>query len=59
MRLIGLLRMAKWARKPPSAKMVRLGAVVLALCLVLLGIEYIFGWPDALTPNQTGRLLRK
>ena len=59
MRMLGLLRMAKWARKPPSAKRVMLGAVVLVLCLILFGIEYVFGWPDALTPNGTGRRLLK
>jgi len=59
MRLLGLLRMAKWARKPPSAKRVKLVAGVLALCLVLFAIEYIWGWPDALTPNQMRGGIRK
>lgn len=46
-----LLRMAKWARHPPSLARVKLGAVVLALCLALWGIEQLWGWPDWLTVN--------
>jgi hypothetical protein len=29
-----------------------LGAVVIAICLVLFGIERIWGWPEWLTPNR-------
>ena len=43
------LRMAKWARKPPSDQRVKLFLAVLALCLVLFGLDRIFGWPDFLT----------
>lgn len=46
-----LLRMAKWARNPPSWRSVKLGAAVLAACLLLWGIEMIWGWPDWLTVN--------
>ncbi len=46
-----LLRMARWARKPPSAARVRLVAGVIVLCLVLFAIERLFGWPDWLTPT--------
>lgn len=52
--MIHLLRMARWARHPPSWKRVKLVLIVLALCLILLGIEWLFGWPDALTPNGGG-----
>jgi hypothetical protein len=55
MNMLGLLRMARWSRKPPSAKRVKLFFVVLLLCLALFGIEYIWGWPEALTPDRMGR----
>lgn len=42
-------RMAKWARNPPSEKRVKLVLGVIALCLVLFGVERLFGWPDWLT----------
>lgn len=46
------LRMSKWARKPPSARQVKLVLGIIVLCLVLLAIERIFGWPAWLTPNR-------
>ena len=53
-----LLRMAKWARYPPSEKRVLLVLGVIAICLILVAIEYFFGWPDALTVESTGRRYR-
>ena len=47
-----LLRAARWARHPPSARRVYLVLAVVALCLVLFAIERLFGWPDWLTPNR-------
>ncbi|MGR1582225.1 hypothetical protein ACSSNL_12250 [Thalassobius sp. S69A] len=46
------LRMAKWARHPPSAKRVRLVLGVIALCLILVAIERWIGWPEALTVQK-------
>ncbi|MCK8463567.1 hypothetical protein MUY35_06855 [Aliiroseovarius sp. S1339] len=40
------MRMSKWARKPPSASRVRLVFAVIAICLVLVAIEKLFGTPD-------------
>ena len=40
------MRMSKWARKPPSAKRVKLVFAVVAICLVLVAIEKLFGTPD-------------
>ena len=40
------MRMSKWARKPPSANRVKLVFVVIAICLVLVAIEKLFGTPD-------------
>jgi len=49
------LRMSRWARNPPSAKRVKLVLLVLAICLVLFGIERVFGWPAWLTVNTSPR----
>ena len=46
MNLRPFLRMAKWARRPPSRQRVRLVFAVVALCLLLVLIERLFGWPD-------------
>ena len=46
-----LLRMARWARHPPSPARVRLVVTVMALCFALWGVELIWGWPEALTLN--------
>ena len=51
MRPVWLLRMARWARNPPSEKRVKLGLAVLAICLGLLAIERLAGWPEWLTPD--------
>lgn len=54
------LRMARWARNPPSEKRIILIAVAIAICLILFGWERIFGWPDWLTVDSTpkGRITR-
>lgn len=44
-----LLRASRWARNPPSEKRVRLVLGVIALCLLLVGIERLIGWPNWLT----------
>lgn len=49
-----LLRMYRWARNPPSEKTVKFVLAIVAFCLLLLAIELIWGWPDALTPNSGG-----
>ncbi len=46
-----LLRMAQWARNPPSMRQVMIWAVVIAVCLVLAGIEWLGLWPDWLRVN--------
>ena len=51
-----LLRMARWARNPPSEGRVKFVFAIIAICLALVAIEYFFGWPDWLTPHRlTGR----
>ena len=48
----GFLRMARWGRRPASARRVRLVAAVVVICLILFAIERMFGWPPWLTPNR-------
>lgn len=55
MRLIWFLRMARWAHRPPSAKRVKFVLGIVAVCLVLFGIERFLGWPDWLTPSVPPR----
>lgn len=54
MPLTWLLRMAKWVRRPPSPRQVALVLGVIAVCLLLAGVEYLVGWPEALTLNPGG-----
>lgn len=49
--MLHLLRMAKWARNPPSAARVKLVFAVVAICAALYVIERYIGWPEALTLN--------
>lgn len=51
---IWFLRMARWARNPPSSARVKLVLGVIALCLVLFAVEQLIGWPDALTMPDRG-----
>ncbi|MCB2093652.1 MAG: hypothetical protein H6901_01105 [Rhodobacteraceae bacterium] len=50
MRIAHLLRMARWAHRPPSTRRVILVFSVVAICLVLAGAE----WLDLL-PEGFGR----
>ncbi|MDZ4135686.1 MAG: hypothetical protein U1D06_08840 [Paracoccaceae bacterium] len=58
MNLTWLLRMSRWARHPPGWRRVRLVVGVIALCLGLVAIERFVGWPDWLTVNGGGRMIR-
>ena len=40
------LRMARWARHPPSTRRVVIFLTVLAVCLMLFAVERFIGWPD-------------
>jgi hypothetical protein len=51
-----LLRMAQWARHPPSPGRVKLVFGVVVICLVLFGIEHWIGWPEWLRVNPQPRL---
>lgn len=52
MNMVWFLRMARWARKPPSWGQVKLVLAVVALCIAIVALERIFGFPDWLTPQK-------
>ncbi len=53
------LRMAKWAKHPPSEARVKLVLAILGLCLLLFVAERFLGWPDWLTlPHTPGGRIR-
>ena len=41
-----LLRMAQWVRHPPSPRTVKIALVVIALAMVIYGIELAGLWPE-------------
>ena len=49
---VWLLRAKRWARNPPSEGRVKLVLGVVAICLVIVGGEWLFGWPEWLTTNR-------
>lgn len=55
MNMFWFLRMARWARNPPGPRQVRLVLIVIAITLVVVGIEYFFGWPDSLSVEPRSR----
>lgn len=50
-----MLRAVKWARNPPSARMVVFVILVVAVCVLLYGVEKIWGWPEWLTVERVNR----
>ena len=50
--LIWLIRASRWARNPPSARRVRLILAIIAICLVIVGIEWMGWWPDWATMDR-------
>ena len=44
-----LIRMRRWATNPPSMGQVKMVVTVVGLCVALVVIEKLFGWPDFLT----------
>ncbi|MEZ5887410.1 MAG: hypothetical protein R3D56_11085 [Paracoccaceae bacterium] len=55
MNLRWLLRMSQWARRPPSMNRVILGAIVIGICLAIVGLEWFGLWPEWLTLPAKGR----
>lgn len=58
MNIIWLLRMARWARRPPGWRTVRLWLIVIAIGLGVAGVEHVFGWPEVLTLEPRRWILR-
>ena len=50
--LAWLMRAKRWAQNPPSADRVKLVFGVIAICLVIAGYEWAFGWPEWLTLDR-------
>lgn len=48
-----LLRMAHWARNPPSERRVVFFLAVLAICLAIAALNWAGWWPEALTLQKT------
>ena len=46
MNMIWLLRAAKWARHPPSPRMVALVLAIIAAGLVMVALQWLGWWPD-------------
>ncbi|MFT4013425.1 MAG: hypothetical protein QM682_08470 [Paracoccus sp. (in: a-proteobacteria)] len=44
--LIWLIRARRWLQNPPSAGRVKLVLAVVALCLLLVGLEHFGLWPE-------------
>ncbi len=55
MNLMWLLRLRRLLQHPPSTQRVMLVLVVVVLCLALVGVEKLWGWPDWLTVNRVRR----
>jgi hypothetical protein len=47
-----LVRAKRWAQNPPSEGRVKLVLGVIAVCLLIAGCEWLYGWPEWLTPNR-------
>jgi hypothetical protein len=58
MNVIWFLRMARWARNPPSPRAVRGLLLVIAVCLALVAVEAAGLWPDWATTQGGGRPVR-
>jgi hypothetical protein len=50
-----LLRMAKWAKRPPSAKQVKMVIGIVLFCLILVAIERWIGVPDWVPEKMPNR----
>lgn len=52
--LLWLSRAKRWAQNPPSWGRVKLVLGVVAICLLIAGIEYFGLWPDWMTLDRRG-----
>jgi hypothetical protein len=49
-----LMRAKRWVQNPPSEGRVKLVFGVVAICLVIAGIEYFGYWPDWMVLDRRG-----
>ena len=47
-----LVMMKRWAQNPPSPAKIKFVFAIVAFCLLLAGVEAIWGWPEWLTPES-------
>jgi hypothetical protein len=47
-----LLKAKLWAKNPPSMRQVIFYGCIIAACLAVAGLEYVFGWPAWLSVNS-------
>jgi hypothetical protein len=50
--LLWLLRAKRWVQNPPSEGRVKLVLGVIALCLLIVAVERLVGWPDWMTVDS-------
>ena len=55
---IWLLRAKRWVQHPPSKRRVQLVFGVIALCLLIYGIDQILGLPDWMSATDTRRAIK-
>lgn len=51
-----LLKAKRWAQNPPPMRQVIFYGAIIAACLAIAGVEWIWGWPEWLTVNSPRRL---
>ncbi|WP_333714113.1 hypothetical protein [Yoonia sp.] len=44
--------MKRWAQNPPSPAKIKFVFAIIALCIAIVIIETVFGWPEWLTPTS-------
>ncbi|MFY0597212.1 MAG: hypothetical protein JXQ85_12345 [Cognatishimia sp.] len=49
-----LMKMALWARNPPSKRRIQIVIFAVVCTAILYGFEQYFGWPEALTAEKIG-----
>ncbi|MCS6890009.1 MAG: hypothetical protein RMK64_10220 [Rhodovarius sp.] len=52
------MRLLLWLRHPPSRPHLIAILAALALAMAVVVLEAIFGWPEWLTPDRGGRIIR-
>ena len=56
--LMWLVRAARWVRNPPSAKMVMMVFGIIAVALVIAGVEWLGYWSEWATMERQPRIPR-